>query len=116
MFKKILFLIAVFSVILGYSQNNKENTKINVKKLQALANINNQTADISTGRMGYKVVIPGLQLGEQINEPNTIYEIRDVFDLGGTITSPVIVNIPNNCILRFNGGAIKNGTIESDCR
>lgn len=43
-----------------------------------------------------------------INEPNTIYEIRYDFDLnGGTI------NIPNDCVLQFNGGCLKNGSVYS---
>lgn len=41
-----------------------------------------------------------------VKEPNTIYEIRDVFDLNGKT-----VTIPENCILRFEGGTLKNGTI-----
>ena len=43
---------------------------------------------------------------EMINEPNTIYEIRYDFDLNGTT-----ITIQNNCLLRFNGGILKNGTI-----
>lgn len=43
---------------------------------------------------------------DMINKENTIYEIKYDFDLNGqTIT------IPNNCILKYNGGSIKNGTV-----
>lgn len=42
----------------------------------------------------------------QVKDKNTIYEIRDVFDLGGAT-----VTIPEGCVLRFLGGRITNGTI-----
>lgn len=44
---------------------------------------------------------------EMINQPNTIYEIRYDFDL-----NEASITIPENCILKFNGGYIKNGTID----
>lgn len=40
------------------------------------------------------------------NQVNTIYEIRYDFDLDGKI-----INIPENCELKFVGGSLKNGTI-----
>ena len=43
---------------------------------------------------------------EMINEPNTIYEIRYNFNLGGNV-----VEIPDNCALNFNGGSLVNGEI-----
>lgn len=42
----------------------------------------------------------------QINEPNTIYQIRWTFDLKGRT-----LNVPANCRFDFIGGQIKNGTI-----
>lgn len=42
----------------------------------------------------------------QLSEPNTIYEIRDVFDLNAKT-----INIPENCVLKYEGGVLKNGTI-----
>lgn len=42
-----------------------------------------------------------------INQPNTIYEIRYDFDLNGET-----IEIQDNCILKFNGGILKNGTIK----
>ena len=43
---------------------------------------------------------------EMVNEPDTVYEIRYDFDLdGGQIT------IPENCILKFEGGSLNNGTL-----
>ena len=43
---------------------------------------------------------------EMINEPNTIYEIRYDFDLNGAE-----INIPEGCVLKFEGGSIKSGVI-----
>lgn len=43
---------------------------------------------------------------EDFDQENTIYVIRYDFNLdGGTI------NVPNNCVLKFDGGSISNGTI-----
>lgn len=43
---------------------------------------------------------------EMINQPNTIYEIRYDFDLNG-----VNITIPENCVLKFKGGSISNGSV-----
>src|SRR5690606_26892626 len=40
---------------------------------------------------------------------NTIYEITEDYDLAGET-----LVIPKNCVLRFNGGSIKNGIIQGD--
>lgn len=56
--------------------------------------------------MGYKILRNDMTLAEQVTGANTIYEIRYDFDLDG-----ITLNIPNNCILLFNGGSISNGTI-----
>ena len=40
---------------------------------------------------------------------NTIFEIRDSFDLNGET-----VDIPRNCVLRFRGGSLNNGTLVGD--
>ena len=76
------------------------------QRIQALANISDQTANANTGKMGYKVLLPGKTFAEQVTEANTIYEIREVFDLADQI-----LNLPANSVLRFEGGIIKNGTI-----
>ena len=59
---------------------------------------------------GYKVLEKNIQTvggvkkniltSVMINQPNTIYEIRYDFNLGEDIT------IPNNCVLKFDGGSI----------
>ena len=83
----------------------------NEQRIQALANISDQTANANTGKMGYKVLLPGKSFAEQVTEANTIYEIRDVFDLGGTEEAPVNISLPDNVTLRFNGGVLKNVTL-----
>lgn len=45
---------------------------------------------------------------QQVISTNTIYEIRDAFNLGGGS-----VNIPAGCVLNFNGGSLTNGTINN---
>lgn len=66
--------------------------------------------DTSNG-MGYRILRlseDGILTQDMINEPNTIYEIRYDFDLNGeTIT------IPENCILKFEGGKLSNGKISN---
>lgn len=56
--------------------------------------------------MGYVILRKGKTLQEQIANETTIYEIRYDYDLdGGTLT------IPSNCVLKFIGGRIFNGTV-----
>lgn len=78
----------------------------------ALANVSNQTANSTTGKIGYKVLEPTKTFSEQVTAENTIYEIRDVFDLGGTQETPVSVTLPAGSTLKFNGGIIKNCSID----
>lgn len=68
------------------------------------AKIDQQTSEIIA--LGYKVLNPNLSFAEQVNSANTIYEIKDSFDLNnGSVT------IPANCTLKFNGGKLRNGTV-----
>lgn len=46
-------------------------------------------------------VVKNILTQDMINKPNTIYEIRYDFDLNGKT-----VNVPENCILKFEGGSI----------
>lgn len=54
----------------------------------------------------YGKVKKNVLLQDMINKPNTIYEIRYDFDL-----NDAELNIPENCTLDFQGGSIKNGTL-----
>lgn len=56
--------------------------------------------------MGYVILRRGSSFASQVTLPNTIYEIRYNFDLGGAE-----VTIPENCVLQFEGGKLSNGTI-----
>lgn len=56
--------------------------------------------------LGYVILKKNKSLIEQITEANTIYEVRYAYDLGGeTLT------MPENCVLKFEGGIISNGII-----
>lgn len=56
--------------------------------------------------MGYKILRQGVSFASQMTDTNTIYEVRNNFDLNsGTLT------VPAGSIIRFNGGKISNGTI-----
>lgn len=46
---------------------------------------------------------------EMMAEPNTIYEIRYDFDLSGET-----INVPEGCVLKFEGGSLKNGTLNNN--
>ena len=61
-----------------------------------------------SGVFFYKIVrnSEGLSFSDQLNEQNTIYDIRDSFDL-----KKATITIPSNSVLLFNGGKISNGTL-----
>ena len=56
--------------------------------------------------MGYVILRKNKSFAEQVIEVNTIYEIGYDFNLGGEE-----VEIPENCVLKFEGGNLSNGTI-----
>lgn len=62
---------------------------------------------------GYKILRKNIVDGkniltqDMINQPNTIYEIRYDFDLNGAT-----ITIPDNCVLKFEGGIFSNGNIK----
>lgn len=59
--------------------------------------------------MGYVVLDKDKTFAEQVTQEYTIYEIRYDFDLGGETEE-----IPAGCVLKFEGGSLKNGTIVSN--
>ena len=68
-------------------------------------------ADNTRTGMGYIILNSDSSFQSQVKEPDTIYEIRTVFDLsesGGKAT------IPEGCILKFLGGKICNGVLYSN--
>lgn len=56
--------------------------------------------------MGYVILRKNKTFAAQVTKSNTIYEIRYNFDLDGDT-----VNIPDNCVLKFEGGTIINGEL-----
>ena len=63
--------------------------------------------------MGYKILrrkiqgdIVNILTQEDFDSENTIYEIRYKFDLNGST-----ITLPNNTVLKFDGGQINNGII-----
>ena len=64
--------------------------------------------DTSKGK-GYVILRTEKSLVEQMVQENTIYEVRYDFDLGGET-----LEVPANCVLRFNGGSFRNGIITGD--
>ena len=56
---------------------------------------------------GHKVLVSTASFFSQITDPDTIYEIRSSFDLGGAT-----VEIPADCILNFVSGTISNGYVK----
>ena len=56
-----------------------------------------------------KAVKAGIPFASQVTEPNTKYIIKYDFNLGGES-----VEIPENCILEFQGGSVSNGTLVGD--
>lgn len=59
--------------------------------------------------MGYVILRKNKILSEQLTQTNTIYDIRYNFDLDGSE-----LNVPEGCVLKFNGGSIGNGKIVGD--
>lgn len=60
---------------------------------------------------GYVILMPNKKFEDQVTEPNTIYEIRDNFTLKDAEGNSINVSIPENCVLKFNGGTIEGGDI-----
>lgn len=86
----------------------------------ALVHLKDRTYDESNfSGKGYKILRKNIQTidgvrknilnSNIISEPNTIYEIRYDFDL-----NDAEITIPENCVLKFNGGSLSNGTINGN--
>ncbi len=68
-----------------------------------------ETTSVKNSSAGaYECVIlrKGVPLGRQMKKKHVVYEIKYNFDLRGET-----VLIPSDCILKFNGGHLANGTI-----
>lgn len=67
---------------------------------------NRQYIQGSNNGMGYVILRQNKSFKEQLTQSNTIYEIRYDFDLDGEE-----VEIPDNCMLKFEGGTLANGVL-----
>lgn len=56
------------------------------------------------------VLTKNQNFAEQVTKENTTYVIQDVFDLNDR-ENKAPVKIPKNCLLKFDGGYLKNGTV-----
>ena len=56
------------------------------------------------------VIEKGVSLAQQLCHPNTVYIVRGDFDLGD-FKGDNLITIPDECILQFDGGSLKNGVI-----
>lgn len=70
--------------------------------------VGNTTAGISVKDSITKSERRNILTQDMINDPNTVYEIRYDFDLGGEE-----ITIKENCVLLFNGGCLTSGIINS---
>lgn len=69
-------------------------------------NVGNTSAVIIVKDGVNKNVRKNVLTDDMIKDPNTVYEIKYDFDLNGQK-----IIIQDNCVLRFKGGVLKNGTI-----
>ena len=68
----------------------------------------NNTNNLSLAAKNYVILNPLQSFSSQVTVNNTIYAIRDVFDLNNQT-----VNLPDNCVLQFQGGVLKNGILSN---
>lgn len=61
--------------------------------------------------LSHLVLSPNKPLNTQMTAPNTIYEIQSDFNLNNSVLD---LSRLDNCVLKFDGGTIKNGTIKAN--
>lgn len=66
----------------------------------------NRVNGVNTTGKGYVILRGDKPFADQVAEEDTIYEIRDDFDLDNES-----ITIPAGSVLKFNGGKLNNGTI-----
>ena len=116
----ILFILLVISGIASHGIG--AHASINVCSMPCSSKERNILTEVSESSQmskdkNYVILRRNKSFEKQIaDNPNTIFEIRYTFNLKNKT-----VSIPANCILKFNGGKLKNGevvgnntTIESD--
>lgn len=94
---------------------DKQNRQINVDSTKTLIEVdltfldelfNSRNDSPLLNKMSEKTLRRGFLLTNQINCENTIYRIKYDFDLNGEK-----VTIPTGCVLKFEGGCIRNGLL-----
>lgn len=86
--------------------NGTINNAVDDEDLTTVGNVIKFKDRMPVGGMGYIILRKNKTFAEQVTKTNTIYEIRYDYDLAGDS-----VTIPENCVLRFVGGKITNGTL-----
>ena len=114
--KKIpLFIVLLLSILFvayankdGITLISNEQEQFNEETEGGAASLDQMSLYYSLPESNHMVLQKGsgLPFDRQVKEANTIYEIRDVFDLNNKT-----VKIPENCVLLFAGGGLRNGTI-----
>ena len=61
------------------------------------------------GSLSYVLLDPSRDLSSQMKSARTLYEIQGAIDLKGQK-----LVVPSACVLKFNGGLIKNGSVVFD--
>jgi len=74
--------------------------------LEAMGMVDREYDSSDPDGLGYKILKKNQTFASQVTATNTIYEIRYDFNL-----SSATVSLPDNCVLKFIGGSISNGTI-----
>ena len=99
----LLFQLCITTI--GYSQpasSYEQAEKVGTSLLKKLS------VENVSHPMKYVVLKRDRDLLRQIDSPNTIYEVRYPFDLNSST-----LEMPENCVLKFNGGSIRNGRVLS---
>lgn len=95
--------------------DDEDLTSKNIDGAQVLKFNDKQYNKTNFSGLGRKYLRKNIQNGKNIitqdmlSDPNTIYIIQYDYDLNGAE-----INIPNNCVLSFNGGSISNGIINNE--
>lgn len=101
-----LFLWIVIILISGYRCSSQTLQRFTEVEAYGKAVLNELLRENVVKSLRYIELYDGVTFKEQVNNPFTIYEIKNEFDLNSeTIT------IPEHCVLVFKGGSLKNGTI-----
>lgn len=95
--------------------SDKQNLQINVDSTKALIKVdltsldelfNSRNDSAMLNNLSEETLKRGFLLANQINNENTIYNVKCDIDLNGEK-----ITLPSGCVLKFDGGSIRNGSI-----